>query len=205
MIVVVVVKPSEEPVTVTVTVPVDAVLLAVRVSELVVAVLPGLNEAVTPVGRPEADKVTLPLKPLCGVTVIALAPLEPCLIVRLLGEAERVKFGGGFTVSETVVAFVKLPTVPVMATATVPVAAVPLALSVSVLVVPVVPGVERGSHAGGQAGGRQTDVAIETALWSDRDRACAAGSLDDGQTAWRCGQRVVPLRVHGERKGRGVC
>ena len=115
-----------------------------------VAVLLGLNEAVTPVGRPEADKVTLPLKPLCGVTVIALAPLEPCLIVRLLGEAERVKFGGGFTVSETVVAFVKLPTVPVMVTATVPVAAVPLALSVSVLVVPVVPGLNEAVTPAGR-------------------------------------------------------
>ena len=91
LIVVAVVKPSEEPVTVTVTVPVDAVLLAVRVSELVVAVLPGLNEAVTPVGRPEADKVIVPLKPPCRVTVIVLVPLAPWGTVNPVGEAERVK------------------------------------------------------------------------------------------------------------------
>ena len=90
-IVVVAVKPSEEPVTVTVTVPVDAVLLAVRVSELVVAVLLGLKEAVTPVGRPEAEKAIVPLKPPCRVTVIVLVPLAPWGTVNPVGEAERVK------------------------------------------------------------------------------------------------------------------
>ena len=53
----------EAPVIVTVTLPVVAVLLAVSVSVLVVGVLVGLNEAVTPLGKPEADRLTLPLKP----------------------------------------------------------------------------------------------------------------------------------------------
>ena len=89
-IVVVFVKLPEMPVMVTVTVPVAAVLLAVSVNVLVLVALLGLNDAVTPLGRPDADKVTLPLKPFCGVTVMVLVPLAPCGIVKLLGEAESV-------------------------------------------------------------------------------------------------------------------
>ena len=63
LMVVVFVKLPEVPVTVKVTVPVVAVLLAVTVRALVLVVLPGLKEAVTPLGRPEADKLTLPEKP----------------------------------------------------------------------------------------------------------------------------------------------
>jgi hypothetical protein len=74
---------------VTVAVPVVAVLLAVSVNVLVVVVGFVLNDAVTPLGRPEADKVTLPLKPFCGVTVIVFVPAVPCVIVKLLGDAER--------------------------------------------------------------------------------------------------------------------
>ena len=88
--VVVFVKLPDVPVTVTVTVPVVAVLLAVSVNVLVLAVLLGLNDAVTPLGRPDADKLTLPLKPFCGVTVMVLAPLAPCVIVKLFGDAESV-------------------------------------------------------------------------------------------------------------------
>ena len=83
-------KLLEEPVTVTVAVPVAAVGLAVKVNILVPVVLPGLNDAVTPLGRPEADKLTLPLKPFTGVTVIVLVPPAPCNMVRLFGDAERV-------------------------------------------------------------------------------------------------------------------
>jgi len=83
-------KPADEPVTVTVTVPVAALLLAVSVNVLVLVVVLGLNEAVTPLGRPDADKLTLPLKPFCGLTAMVLAPLAPCGIVKLLGDTERV-------------------------------------------------------------------------------------------------------------------
>ena len=89
-IVVLFVKLPDEPVTVTVTVPVATVLLAVSVKVLVLAVLLGLNDAVTPLGRPEADKLTLLLKPFCGVTVMVLAPLAPCTIVKVFGDAESV-------------------------------------------------------------------------------------------------------------------
>jgi hypothetical protein len=88
--VVVLIKPPDMPVTVTVAVPVAAVLLAVSVNVLVLAVLVGLNDDVTPLGRPDADKLTLPVKPFCGVTVMVLAPLAPCTIVKLFGDAERV-------------------------------------------------------------------------------------------------------------------
>ena len=51
------------PLTVTGTVPVVPVGLAVRVRVLVVLVGFGLNPAVTPLGKPAAERVTLPLKP----------------------------------------------------------------------------------------------------------------------------------------------
>jgi hypothetical protein len=92
-IAVVFVRLPDTPVMVTVTVPVVAVPPAVSVNVLLVAVLLlavllGLNDAVTPLGRPDADKLTLPLKPFCGVTVMVLAPLPPWVIVKLLGDAE---------------------------------------------------------------------------------------------------------------------
>jgi hypothetical protein len=89
------VKLPDEPVMVTVTVPVAAVLPAASVKVLVLAVLLGLNDAVTPLGRPDADKLTLALKPFCGVTVMVLALLAPCAIITLLDDVESVKFGGG--------------------------------------------------------------------------------------------------------------
>jgi hypothetical protein len=138
--VVVFVKLPDTPVTVTVTVPVAAVLLPVSVKVLLPVVLVGLNDAVTPLGRPDADKLTLLLKPFCGVTVMALVPVVPCTIFRLFGAAERTKFGGSATVRETVVLFVKLPDVPVTVTVTVPVAAVLLAVSVNVLLLAVLLG-----------------------------------------------------------------
>ena len=56
-------KLPDVPVMVTVTVPVAAVLLAVNVKALAAVVLLGLKDALTPLGRPVADKLTLPLKP----------------------------------------------------------------------------------------------------------------------------------------------
>jgi len=75
---------------VTVTVPVVAVPLAASVNVLVAVVGLGLNDAVTPLGKPDADKLTLPLKPLCGVIVTVLAPLLPCVMLKLPGDAESV-------------------------------------------------------------------------------------------------------------------
>src|SRR4029077_8298890 len=79
--VVVLVKLPEVPVMVTVAGPIVAPLPAARVKVLVLVlepvVLVGLKEAVTPLGRPEANKLTVPLKPFCGVIVTALVPLVP--------------------------------------------------------------------------------------------------------------------------------
>ncbi len=137
-------KLPEIPVMVSVTVPVAAVLLAVSVNVLVPVAMLGLKVGVTPIGRPVVDKLTLPLKPFCGVMLIELVPLPPCTIVTLLGDAESEKFATGtaFTVREIVVAFDKLPEAPVMVTVTVPVVAVPLAVSVNVLAVDVLLGLK---------------------------------------------------------------
>jgi hypothetical protein len=91
--VVVFVVVPDVPVIVTVAGPMAAPEVAVRVSVLVEVVGFGLNAAVTPLGRPDADKLTLPLNPFAGVTVMVLVPCPPCAMVTLLGETERVKDG----------------------------------------------------------------------------------------------------------------
>jgi hypothetical protein len=86
----------EPPVIVTFAVPTVAALLAESVRVLVPLVLVGLKVAVTPLGKPDADKPTVPEKPPWGVTVIVLVPLAPCMKVRLLGDALRAKPWIGF-------------------------------------------------------------------------------------------------------------
>ena len=63
--------------TVTVEFPAVAVLLTVSVSTLEVVEDAGLNAALTPVGKPDAVNVTLPVKGLTSVTVIVSVPLAP--------------------------------------------------------------------------------------------------------------------------------
>jgi hypothetical protein len=129
----------EVPVTVTVDIPVTAEALAVSVSVLVPVVLAGLNDAVTPLGRPDAARLTLPLKPFTGPTVIVLAPLLPGLTVRLAGDAASVKLGVTI-VSAIVAVLVNAPEVPVTVTVDVPGAAEALAVSVNVLALVVLAG-----------------------------------------------------------------
>ena len=78
---------------VTPTVRAAAVLLAVSVSVLEPVVLVGLNDAVTPLGKPGTDKLTLLLKPFTGLTEIMLVPLVPCVIATVPGDADRLKSG----------------------------------------------------------------------------------------------------------------
>jgi hypothetical protein len=87
MVVVCVMLP-DVPVMVTVAVPSDAVALAVRVKVLVLVAGFGVKLAVTPAGKPDAARVTLPLKPLDGLMVIVLVALVPCTTLRVLGEVD---------------------------------------------------------------------------------------------------------------------
>jgi len=84
------------PVIVTVTVPVAAVAPAVKVSVVVVVSGLGSKDAVTPLGKPAAERVTLPLKPFDGMMVIVLVSWRPCTMVRLAGLAVSVKPVGQF-------------------------------------------------------------------------------------------------------------
>src|ERR1039458_4592584 len=90
MVVFAVVLP-EVPVIVTVAAPVVAVLLAVNVSTLELVDDVGLNEAVTPLGRPDAVNVTLPVNGLTSVTVMVSVPLLPWVTARVDAEGFSVK------------------------------------------------------------------------------------------------------------------
>ncbi len=110
------VKPFDVPVMVTVVVPVVAVLVAVKVNVLLLfVVLLGLNDAVTPLGRVEVLKLTLPLK-LVRVMLMVLVPRLPCVMVTLEGEADRLKSPvvAALTVRETLVEWVVVPLVPLI-------------------------------------------------------------------------------------------
>ena len=87
------------------TVPTLADLATFRVSVLLVVAGFGLNDAVTPFGKPEADRLTLLLNPFRWVTVMVLFPLPPRAMLKDVGESKRLKSGLGpvAIVSETVV------------------------------------------------------------------------------------------------------
>ena len=85
----------DAPVIVMAAVPGSAEALAVRVKVLAPVALLGLNDAVTPLGRPEALSATLLLKPFCGVIVIVSVPLVPWFTVSEPGESPIAKSGFG--------------------------------------------------------------------------------------------------------------
>jgi hypothetical protein len=76
----------------------------------------GLNEAVTPLGAPDAAKLTLPENGLTSVTVMVSVPLAPCAIDNVEGDAARVKLPVDCAVTVKVIAVdaVNVPEVPVM-------------------------------------------------------------------------------------------
>jgi len=86
--VVVCVRLPETPVIVTVAGPTVAVADVVRVRMLVLVVLAGLKDAVTPAGRPLADKATELVKLLSPWTVMVLEPALPWTMLSGV-EAER--------------------------------------------------------------------------------------------------------------------
>ncbi len=71
------VRAPEVPVMVIVDVPVVAVALAAKVTTLVEVAGLVPKVAVTPAGKPEAERLTLPAKPPDGVTVTVLLALVP--------------------------------------------------------------------------------------------------------------------------------
>ena len=131
---VVLVKVLQVPIIVIVALPTAAVLLAVKVNVEDPVALEGLKDAVTPFGKPAAAKLTVPVKPPCGVIVIVVLPVEPRAMVRLLAEAVSEKFPCMLTVTASVVELVRLPDVPVIVMVDVPRAAALLAVNVNVLV-----------------------------------------------------------------------
>lgn len=75
--IVVLVKLPEEPVIVTLTVPTVALPIADRVRRLLVVAGFVPKVALTPVGRPDAVKFTLPLNPFRGLIVMVVEPDAP--------------------------------------------------------------------------------------------------------------------------------
>ena len=72
-----------------------AVLLTESVNTLVVALVV-LKDGVTPAGKPDALKATVPVNPFVGVTVMVLFPLPPCgTVAGDNAEAERLKSAAG--------------------------------------------------------------------------------------------------------------
>lgn len=107
-------KGLEVPVIFTAYVPVGEELLATNVNMLVPIAGFGLNDAETPLGRPDAVKLTFPLNPFWPVIVIAVVLEEPCVMLKLDGDAPMVKYGPAFTVSSSVVVAEIPPEVPVI-------------------------------------------------------------------------------------------
>ena len=124
----------EVPVIVDEVLPLHAVLSAVRVSVLFVVVVAGENVAVTPVGRPVAERFTPFAKPFTDTTLTVDLPEVPDATKTLLGAATNEK-PPMFTITCAVVELVILPDVPdVMVNVVVPGDAVLAAESVIVLV-----------------------------------------------------------------------
>ena len=84
-----------------------AVALAVKVNvELPAPVIEvGLNAAVTPLGSPLTDSVTLELKPLVMVSVIVDVPVLDCFTVAVVAASEKLGVAAAETVSVRVAVF----------------------------------------------------------------------------------------------------
>jgi len=128
----------------------DAEALAVSVSVLVEVALAGLKAAVTPEGKPPIVRFTAPVKPFTGVTVMVLDPWVPCMTLRLAGAAANETPGGLFTVRPIVTEADDVPAVPVTLTVAVPVVAADAAVSVTVLVVAVLEGLNEAVTPAGR-------------------------------------------------------
>jgi len=135
LIVVVALSEPEVPVMVIELVAAVAALPAVRVSRLLL--LEGLDPktAVTPLGRPETARVTLPLNGLTSVMVMVSVPLAPLAIDNVDAEGFNVKLPVDVPVTVKLMVVVALsePEVPVMVIVLVAAAAELLAAKVTML------------------------------------------------------------------------
>jgi len=102
----------EAPEMVIAKVPVAELPVAVKVTrlELVAGLVP--NVAVTPLGKPDAVKFTLPLNPFTGLIVMVLNPDAPCRKANVEGAADSVKLGWGADVGQLFTRFAAF-TVPI--------------------------------------------------------------------------------------------
>lgn len=127
------VSEPEVPVMVIVLAAATAVLDTDNIIPLVPVVGLASSTAVTPVGRPEMDKVTAPANPVTSSTLMVSLALAPWAIDSVAAEAQSEKPADvEVTVTEMDVVAVVLPEVPVTVMVAVPVAAL-LAVIVSVL------------------------------------------------------------------------
>jgi hypothetical protein len=127
------VSDPDVPVIDTVDAPLTAVFGTAIVITVALAELAGLNDAVTPLGRPDALNVTVPVNPFCGNTEIDAVPPAPGLTLRLVGAAVSENEGGAVTVSVRVVLAVSDPDVPVTVVVVDPAAAALVEVNESVL------------------------------------------------------------------------
>ena len=128
------------PMMVTVTVPGVALRAVKKVNVLVLVAGLMLNEAVVPLRMPDADSETLPLKPFDCAIEIVVVPLLPRATLRLVGDADRLKFGAAVTMREIVVEWLRPLLSPVIVTLKVPAAALAPAFKVNVLILVVLTG-----------------------------------------------------------------
>ena len=93
-------------------------LLVVKVMLLLTAVGFVPKTAVTPLGKPEAASVTLPVNPPASVTVTVSVPLAPCAIDNVDAAGASVKLGDVpvVIVRPMLVEAVTVPLVPVIVT-----------------------------------------------------------------------------------------
>ena len=104
----------EVPVMVTLEVPAAAVLLAANVTMLVAVAGFVPNVAVTPVGKPDAARVTAPVNPPTSVTIMVSVALLPAVTDSAAAETESLGPPSAVTVSAIVVDVVSVPEVPVI-------------------------------------------------------------------------------------------
>lgn len=132
------VKETEVPVIVMVYDPGTAVAPAVKETVLADVLLVGLKLAVIPAGIPTATKLTVPVNPLAGTTLILeVAALPPIGVDRVFVAGESVNFAGAVTVKKKAVVALILPDLPVTITKLDNALGVAAVLAVNVNVLPV--------------------------------------------------------------------